>query len=391
MRVPTVDSRSIPGVRIRWHSSSEREAAAGVWKALETRVGGDALACSWDWTEVWLEHYGDLVPHRFAVGEIDGVACGITLVTRSVGRRRGPFRVRSVHLGTAGEPPGDSVFVEYNRTLVAPDLRRDFAAALIDELRDEGDWHELVIDGFAPEEAEPYLLAEPLLVPRRMICPVMDLRVVGSGDGDGTVLAALKYPVRKKIRRSLKALGEVETEWARTPDHALDILTELTELHQRRWTAVGEPGAFASERFAGFHRDLVPRLLPGGGVILFRVRASAGTVGCLYAFVERSRVLAYQTGFASFPDRMIRPGFVVLAACMQECFEQGLIEFDHQVGDTRYKRELSTTTRELVWATGRRPRLRWRLMDGLAAAKRKLGRDSGFGHEPGAEQLTEGP
>ena len=280
--------------------------------------------------------------------------------------------MRSVHLGTAGEPPGEGVFVEYNRVLVDAEHRSGFAAALINELRSESDWHELSLDGFAPEEAEPFLVAEPLLEPRRIACSIMNLRDAESGDGN--VLTALKSSTRTKVRRSLKALGDVETEWAQTPAHALEILAELIELHQRRWTKIGQPGAFASPRFAEFHRELVARLLPRGAVILFRVRAAAGTVACLYSFVERRRVLFYQSGVASYSDRQIRPIFVACTSCMQACFERGLTEFDFMGGDSSHKRELSTMTRELVWATWRRPALRWRVMDRLAAVREPAAR-----------------
>jgi CelD/BcsL family acetyltransferase involved in cellulose biosynthesis len=371
----TPQARSESGVLIRWLSASERASAARVWEALQVRVADAALACSWDWTDVWLNHYGDVVPHRFAVGEVGGVPCGVTLVTQGVGRRRGPFTLRSVHLGTAGEPPGEGVFVEYNRILVEPRHRSAFAAALVSELRRESDWHELSLDGFAPEEVEPFLRAEPLLEARLLACPVMELSRAASADGN--LLAVFSSATRRKVRRSLSALGEVKTEWAHTPEHALDVLAELIELHQQRWTMAGQPGAFASPRFASFHRELVPRLLARGAVILFRVRAAGGTVGCLYNFVERGRVLFYQSGLASYSDRRISPGFVAFALCMQECFEQGLTEYDFLAGDSRYKRELSTMTRQLAWATARRPALRWRFIDLLAAARRRLRHRSG--------------
>jgi CelD/BcsL family acetyltransferase involved in cellulose biosynthesis len=357
------------GVQIRWLDSSERDSAARIWRALEGRIEEQLLACSWDWTEVWLNHYGDLVPHRFAVGEAGGLPCGVALVTNGVGRRRGPLRVRSLHLGTAGEPPGESVFVEYNRVLAEPRHRAGFAAALVDALRQQSGWHELTLDGFAPEEAEPFLVAEPMFEAERMECRTMELRRAEAADG--VVLDTFRSATRKKVRRSLEALGEVETEWARSPEHALDVLAELIELHQDRWTGVGQPGAFASARFAAFHRELVPRLLPKGAVVLFRVRAAGATVACLYNFVERRRVLFYQSGLASFSDRAISPGFLAFALCMQACFEQGMDEYDFLAGDSRYKKDLSTMSRQLVWATARRPALRWRLMDYLAAERRR--------------------
>jgi len=356
-------------VSVRWLPSAARHEAEGIWERLDESLGREELTCCWGWTSTWLEHYGDVVPHRFAVGEAAGRPCGIALVT-SATVMRGPFRLRRVHLGTAGEPPGESVFVEYNRLRVEPGLRPAFATSLIGDLGQDGRWHELRLDGFAPEDAKGLLDADPLLAAQPMESPVNELQAADSGDAG--VLGALKSRTRGKVRRTLEAIGDVEVECAEDPAHALDILNELIVLHQQRWSAVGEPGAFASPRLAAFHRRLIPRLLPSRAVILFRVRARTGTVGCLYHFVDRGRALFYQSGFASYDDPRLTPGFVAFAACMQACRDRGLAEYDFMVGDSRYKRDLSTTSRQLIWATGRRPARRWQLIDRLAAARRLL-------------------
>jgi hypothetical protein len=360
-------------VAIRWLDASDSEEAGRIWQLLEQELEIDTVAASWDWTETWLQHYGDLVPHRFAVCEASEAPCAIALVTEGVGRRRGPFRVRSVHLGTAGEPPGESVFVEYNRLLSSSRHRDAFATALMRELRDEAGWHQLALDGFAPGDAAALLRAEPALRRQLEVCPVMELEAAGRGENG--VLGLLRSGARRKVRRSLAELGEVTGEWATTPEEGVDILNELIELHQRRWEAAGEQGAFASPRFAGFHRDLVLRLLPRGAAILFRVRAADRTVGCLYHFAERGRALFYQSGLASYEDKRIAPGFVAFALCMQACLEHGLIEYDFLAGDSRYKRDLSNSSRELVWATAERPAWRWRMMDALAHLRDRGGDD----------------
>jgi CelD/BcsL family acetyltransferase involved in cellulose biosynthesis len=356
-------------VAVRWLSSSEAAMAERIWKQLESRLGGRGLACSWLWTGTWLEHYGDLVPHRFAVGEVAGTECGIALVTNGVQRRRGPFRVRSVHIGTAGEPPSESVYVEYNRLLVEPQRRAGFAAALLSELRRDAGWHELTLDGFVPEDAEPFLAAELRLESRRQICATTDLRKAEATGGD--VSQILRSSTRKKLRRSFRALGEVRAEWAETPEEALEILEELVQLHQARWTRAGHRGVFASPRVAGFHRALVRRLAATGGVVLFRASAASGTVGCEYGFVEGDRVLLYQSGLAEHSDRQVRPGFVADVLCMQCCYERGFSEYDFLAGESIYKRQLSTDARELVWATWRRPAVRWQVIDALAKVRRR--------------------
>jgi CelD/BcsL family acetyltransferase involved in cellulose biosynthesis len=171
------------------------------------------------------------------------------------------------------------------------------------------------------------------------------------------VLSTLRPATRRKIRQSLRAFGPLEVEWAETPEHALDIFNELLLLHQARWNASGQPGAFASRRRAAFHREIIPRLLPRRSVILFRVRTPKRTLACLYHFIEQERVLFYQSGAAVFDDNRLRPGFVAHALCMQACAERGLIEYDFLAGHSPYKEEFATLHRELIWATMRRRRL----------------------------------
>jgi CelD/BcsL family acetyltransferase involved in cellulose biosynthesis len=111
--------------------------------------------------------------------------------------------------------------------------------------------------------------------------------------------------------------------------------------------------------------------------MLYRVRGAAGTVGCLYGYVEQRRLMIYQSGFAAFPgDNRIKPGLVTHAMCMQSALEAGFDEYDLLAGDQRYKRELAATERQLVWARVVRRRPRPLAIAGISqvrgAARRRL-------------------
>jgi CelD/BcsL family acetyltransferase involved in cellulose biosynthesis len=370
MKSAVISSLDCKAVSVSLLPSKERALVADIWGSLETRLANDSIVCSWDWTETWLKYYGDLVPHYFAVGECAGNPCGIALVSQGVDRRCGPFKVRSRHLGTAGEPDADSVCVEYNRLLVAPENRDAFATALVAAIRQEIDWDELLLDGFALEDAEPLLRAEPSFVAERRVCRAVDLRTAGELGGD--IITALKANTQKKIRRSLRGFGSIQTEWADTVELAMDILNELIDLHQQRWEQTGKPGSFASARFIAFHRELVPRLFAKGAIILFRARSASGTIGCLYSFSERGRILFYQSGLATVDDNKLKPGLVTHALCMQGCMERGFTEYNFLAGDSRYKQELSTMEQELVWASARQRRMKFFIVDTLRRARQRM-------------------
>ena len=86
--------------------------------------------------------------------------------------------------------------------------------------------------------------------------------------------------------------------------------------------------------------------------------------------VEDRRFLFYQSGLATFRDNRCRPGLAAHGLCMQACLERGLEEYDFLEGESRYKRGLSNTERELVWGSGRRGVGRWLLLDARRAAGR---------------------
>jgi len=354
-------------VSIHLYPATSIETVAEIWRKLELRIHSSALTCSWDWTEAWLKHYGHLMPHAFAVGEHAGVPCGIVLVTRGI-RHQGPFKIQSRHLGTAGEPETDSVCVEYNRVLSLPEERSAFVSALISELAKDAGWDELSLDGFASEDAKPFLICEPRFRIEQRASHLSELSRFNKLGSE--ILPSFDRATRRKIRHSMDLLGNVETEWANSPEQAMDIFRELTEMHQKRWITAGHPGAFSSAIFRSFHTDIISRFFPRGSIFLFRARGSNGTIGCIYGFIEEGKILVYQTGMNLTDYSKLTPGRVVHLLAMQQCTEKGFKEYDFLAGENSYKRDLSNHSRELLWATFRRPRLKFRVIDSLRTLKR---------------------
>lgn len=362
-----------PPVRVDILPAHERAAVSVLWRNLERAVPV-GLANSWDWVETWLNHYGDLIPHWFVIGTSAGAPVGLALLTRGVGRKRGPISLRTLHVGTAGEPHADTVRVEYNRLLVGPQHRTAFVAALLGATKRIGRCCDVfVLDGFVPEDAEAFLASDPSFVAVTEPCHYADLAALRNR-GE-TVLDGLRRHTAAKIRRTIRRLeeqyGPVQVEWAASLPQAEAIFAELRQLHQARWEREGQPGVFASQRFTRFHEELIRRLFPQGRVTLARVIAGDLTVGCDYGLVEHGRILGYQWGLATFDDPRLSPGLAVGALVMQAAQERGFSEYDWLAGDALYKRELSTATRTLVTARSiRGPRMR--VLDGLTRAKRFL-------------------
>ncbi|AMV19701.1 GNAT family N-acetyltransferase [Planctomyces sp. SH-PL14] len=334
------------------------------WRRLETRLTPAAArtsfrndhgyGCSADWTELWLRHYGPLVPHRFLLHvTTEGfgpdrreTVTGIALVTQSR-IRKGPLVLRQWHLGTAGEPGAHSVCVEYNRVLAESAFRTDFHEKIAEWFLDAGQ-DGIELDGLAPEEWESL---RPFLPPMELRTQASKFFRLTRARAAGTdVLSQLGRSTRQGLRRKLRDYGPIETTWATEADTAHAIVDELIELHQARWNALGKPGSFSSPLFTAFQRDLLTHWAESQRVVAFRARHQGETVGCLVLLVEGRRILDYFSGFCAF-DRKASPGMVTHALCMQEALERGFDDYDFLVGDKQHKDNLSTDEATLVWGT----------------------------------------
>lgn len=337
-------------MRVHLLSAAEAADVAPFWVALEERVGGGRPAISWTWTDTWLRHYGDTVTPSFALFERGGEPIGAALLVLS---RRHRLGVRRLHLGTAGEPVGEGVFVEYNDVLCAPEDRRVVIRALLETIRAEPGWDELHVPGLRPEAAA--VLAEEL---PHEASPQQSWTI--RLDPDRTVYDGLKGSVRRLVRQARESLEPAAPEQVVSVLAAREAMDEMALLHQERWNAVGRPGVFASRRLAGFLTDLTEAWLDSGRVLLYRLPDSGGkALGCVVGFVEDDRFLYYQAGFRRFPDNRKRAGLLSHVEFAELCRRRGMREYELLAGDARYKRQLSGGEyNTLYWSSYRRPSIR---------------------------------
>lgn len=355
--VPASPTRAVAPLILH---TADRPAAAAAWAELADHATGFA---SWTWTQTWLEHYGDVVEHRFVLARRGDQPVGVALLTAG---SRSPLRPRTLHLGTAGEPHGSGVFVEHNHLVAAPDDRAAFASALAAATDADPGWDRLHLDGVAPADAAAWPAATVTIEE----CPVTDLR----GEG-GDVLDGLSGTRRRRARATLRAFGPLTLEWAPDGAAATAILDELIDLHQRHWTQRGEPGAFAQPRFTAFHRAYAPRAVAAGEAALVRVHRGDGdgeTVACLYGLIDGDRLLFYQGGLRGYEDNRLRSGQAAHVLFMRACRDRGLAEYDFLAPASRYKLELSTHTVPLAWAEQERDR--WRTRSARVVRRVRAGR-----------------
>lgn len=322
---------------------------------------------SWGWVGNWLAALPK--PPQLAVMTDAGDPIAAFFLGKKRIRRHAVFSSDALFLNATGSPSHDELCIEHNGLLA----KRQTASSLSKLLELlPGSWHELfmpAIDKLAFEDLEA-LHGYRLKIDKESAAPYVDLaKVRAAKDGYVSLLGA---STRTQLRRSRRTVGAVEVEVATDLTQAMDIYGEMLRLHARRWNAVGKAGAFADPWFEQFHRNLITSRLPHGEIQLMRIRAGGQTVGCLYNFVFRGRVLFYQSGLAHYEDPHIKPGFLTHAAAVEHNAKLGHSVYDLLGGDARYKQQLATNESRLVWARIQRPLLRFAIEDRLRAAKRLI-------------------
>ncbi len=358
--LPTVQNTvalASTSLKLEVRSQSESSYVLQLWRQLEHRIGDRGLLASADWAEVWIEGYGDLVPHRFVLAYSNNVLRGICLVTEGVKQFDGPVPIKTLHVGTAGEPDADSVYAEYQRLMVEPEYESEFVWELVSYLNGQRGFDQWNLEGFAGPDVEAFKRHDPDLVVNELPNPYFDFNIVRQKGGD--LLSALQKEPRRQVRRSLEVLDGVSTEWADSLDSAMDVFSELIELHQARWQADGFPGVYSSERFTRYHERLLARLVPQGKMAFVRVRSLKGTVGCVQLLIDRKRACVYQCGRGNFAGEKCSPGVVCDYFAMEACLARGLDAYDLMSPESQHKRNLSNTATTMVWGAHRHPRLKF--------------------------------
>ncbi len=146
---------------------------------------------------------------------------------------------------------------------------------------------------------------------------------------------SLRYDVRKALRDP-----SLTVRFA-TPKTVGADLETFFDLHHRRWTKRGLPGAFFAKT-RRFHHTFAQQAVSEGLLwltLLDHTPASGPTktIGAVYALAHRDTVHFYQSGFD--PDaKALSPGTALVAAIIRRAIEEHKTTFDFLRGDEPYKR-----------------------------------------------------
>jgi hypothetical protein len=320
------------------------------WGPLAERAANNNPFLTSVWMQTWLEHYGQDFAGTWVEWRSDTQTVGgCLIVDRRVKDRW--LLTRTVFLNSAAETRARSPMPEFNGVLHLPGhevaIGKDLAS-FINLQR----WTRVALEACSELPLTSTLLqnldagAHDL---ETRPSPFVDLRALAGRGYTATLSANTRSQLNRSRKRYETTRGPITLTPAGTLEEALTLLSELARLHNTRWNAEGQRGAFEDATFRAFHERLIERLWGLGGVELLAVRAGERPLGFLYNLLQGDKVYFYQSGIPREADGQLKPGLISHARAIQHYADRGFAEYDFLAGDAQYKRSLSNAERRLTW------------------------------------------
>lgn len=329
----------------------------------------------WYWNQLWWKHYATADVQLLVVAVFDGrELVGLLPCQRRYALTTG----WALELLGGGE-----VCSDYLGLLAAADYEELVAMAVADWLADTSSdaafgWDLVRLAAVDADDRTTGALVEHLAARRHRTARQTIARCwrLALPADWAAYEALLSKSHRKQVRRLMRSTLESGRAVLRMPG-TFDELEQgrriLVDLHQRRRLALGQPGSFASPRFAAFHAELMRAMFATGRLRLHWVEMDGQPLAAEYHLAGDGVIYAYQSGVD--PDRSDgEPGRVAAIAIVQQALDEGWRAIDFLRGDEPYKAHWRAGPRPLVElrVAARRPmaELRFGLWQRGSAVKR---------------------
>lgn len=296
---------------------------------------------SWEWLSTWWEHYGvGRELYVLAVRDDAGTLLGILPLCRERSATRG----RVLRLLGSGEVCTDYVTVLStceHEDLVVEALSNWLIEACGRYAPDADLWDLLELDSVPTNDLAIAKLVGALAeagcgVHRKPGLNCWRLSLTTAWDD---VYAGFSASLRKKVRKLQRNAidpGRLVFQTANTDDEYHRAMKLFVELHQKRRISLGEPGCFASKRFAAFVDDVSKPLWSAGVLELSWIELDGRPVACEYCLLDASTTYVYQGGI----DPQVQkesPGHLMTMALIRHAIDCSRTTCDLLRGDEPYK------------------------------------------------------
>jgi CelD/BcsL family acetyltransferase involved in cellulose biosynthesis len=306
------------------------------WCDLLGSSTADTIFLTPEWTEAWLDAYGEGDGLRTVAVYRGETLIGLApLALRRARRREWPLR-RRLTFAADGSADSDHLDIIARRGDEAAVV--ETVMAQIEAVRDP--WQALALNE-VPEGSPTFAALDAWLASRGWwqeghVVPCARIDLPDSWAG---YLKQLKPRMRTKVRSLLKAAdGDPALVFDRCAD-ATDLparLESLYALHHSRWALRGEAGIFTDPAKRAFYARMAPVFLERGWLRFYSLRVGGRDIAHQFCF-ERDGVMSLlQEGFdADWAAHGV--GNTLRALVLRDCIDRGVAVYDFLAGVTPHK------------------------------------------------------
>lgn len=298
----------------------------------------------WDWLATWWKHYGEDSPSQklFVIAAYDS-AGQEDEQPKLIGIAPWLIRTSSTQ-GDLIELLGEEeVCTDHHSLIVAPNDLGRFTQEVARYLTKEfNDWD--VLNFYGIDDNEPTYAALLEALAENGLKTPWKLHAFNSWQIElPETWEAMEKIFSKSHRSGMRRLfnrlnreNELVTRTLTSSDDFDYAWPLFVDLHQRRWTSLGEPGCFASEKYTAFQKELIKYFFDSGNLEIEFVYIDGKPICVDYNVVSRTSVFSYQGGID--PDELkFQPGNLAIATGLKRAIDAGKTTYDFLRGDERYK------------------------------------------------------
>jgi len=339
-------------VKVVLHESLEDvRQFSGEWNRLLGESGSDTIFLTWEWCEAWWKAYGSgkslFVISAWEGSELIGIA-------PLYAERKWHWGKEWTYLRFIGAGSGDSDYLDFfAKAGLEYSVVEQFLEFLESASR-QWDWIEL--NGVP--QTSPCLAAisdlaterEWKFISENIACASLQLPKQWND-----YLISLRPRVRTKVRSALsyfeQHLRAIPTECSSTQE--ADIwLSQLFEVHTRRWESKSGPGVFQNTARRLFYHDLSHATMRKGWLAFHRLSWGERPLALQFGFQYHNRLYVLQEGYDP-AFKVLRPGIALRSWVVRNGIEQGVEKYDFLEGHARHKLDWgahSTVSRRIILA-----------------------------------------
>lgn len=318
------------------HDPADLVHLADEWRALQAASAMKSLFVSPEWTQLVWGHFGT-PGNLWLLTARDGDGRLVGLAPLMIHKYRPFAGVQWRQLGFVAQTLATS-HIDF---IALPGADANVARGFLARIQAEKHrWDTLHLANLSADSETWTLFHEDPSIsldetePEEMAC----IAFKGNWDDYYNAISSGKRKEQRKFHRQIDEAFPNRWGWEAITDPAAlgPAMEDMIRLHQAKWEAAGELGAFGKPEVAAFHRNAAATLLQQGILRLYRLSIDGKTAAVLYGYRYMGRHYDFVSGWEiTFADWS--PGEILTGLVLRQAVEEGCTHYDFMMGAQPYK------------------------------------------------------